>query len=335
MLKFFALSISLLASISALAADPELSFSDPYIDESPNLQPTVGGRAEGARLSLLAPSSAALSSTTQPKLYWFATAEISSLTFSIQCAGDAKPIWTLKQSKQSAGFHVLDLTKLNVQLPVQQRCVWEAELPTVGNRTRKASAALMVRPIGGAGSKTLQQLAATGYWYDLIDAVSEKTQSKAAGSFALRARLLRQAGLQDAAAQDETHFPLEVTAKLAKQILKNGEPIALTLQSNKPAFIRWVYLDVRGKQTLILPNSYQREDVLAPYHPVKYPSATAEWALHVQAPFGQEQMKIYASEQPLEPISLVSTGFATWREQDKARLPVGVIEIVLPFESKQ
>lgn len=174
--------------------------------------------ASDLEVEVLAPDHTGLTLHPQPVLYWFASKEISvPVELSIVRPGVAEPVFeTTLPGPFEPGFHAIDLRGLGVTLDAATDYEWFVSVVfdtaqrskdvTAGGAIRLLAAGDPVRgALEGAGrGPGAADYAAAGIWYDAVAAVSARLAAWPGDTVAAgeRASLLRQVGLERAAAAD-------------------------------------------------------------------------------------------------------------------------------------
>lgn len=117
-----------------------------------------------------------------------------------------------------------------------------------------------------------------------------------------------------AALQEDPTLPLNVRlwtdrSKAGERATyRNGDNIRLYLRGNKPFYARVLYRMVDGQMLQVLPNRHRKSHYFQGGTTYVIPSGEDDFLLEVQAPFGLEQVKVYASERPLGDWNLQPAG---------------------------
>ncbi|OYT15195.1 MAG: hypothetical protein B7C24_14355 [Bacteroidetes bacterium 4572_77] len=85
---------------------------------------------------------------------------------------------------------------------------------------------------------------------------------------------------------------------------KKGEKIKVYLKGNKPFYARVVYKQLDGTLIQILPNPYRKDNYFNGGTMYELPSGKDQYELEVAAPYGKENVIVYASTQELGDVSL-------------------------------
>lgn len=179
---------------------------------------SLRGMGEWPRVSAIAPDHVGRTISDQPALYWFISRR-SPVRVEITVTDPASGKAVVKESiaRAEPGFHRFSLAAHNLKLAVGHEYLWSvAVVWDDAQRTRDVisqGALMRIEPPADiaarlpalAGDERARSLAAKGIWYDAISALSEAIEARPADAAlrALRASLLEQAGLKDAAAFDK------------------------------------------------------------------------------------------------------------------------------------
>ena len=93
-----------------------------------------------------------------------------------------------------------------------------------------------------------------------------------------------------------------------ENIYKKGEKIKIYLKGNKPFYARVIYKQLDNSQIQILPNPYKKDNYFNGGTVYILPSGIDEYELEVAAPFGKEQILIFASTEQLGELNLTNAG---------------------------
>jgi len=113
---------------------------------------------------------------------------------------------------------------------------------------------------------------------------------------------------QDKNALDNPNTPLHVRIWTDKKTYRQGEKIKVYLQGNKPFYARVLYKDVLGRLLQLLPNAYRKDNYFHGGVVYEIPAGNDRFELEVNPPFGEENIIVYSSLQPLGEIYLQETG---------------------------
>ena len=166
-------------------------------------------------LMVLAPDHTALTSSSQPTLYWFLSAtHPGDIEFSISREGQIDPVLEVNLGPaEYTGFHHLNLADHGVSLEPGVEYSWYVTLivnPNFRSKDHSMGGAFTVKPrtVEISGESMLEQaieLAQAGYWHDAIDALSHAIDEDPANIQLrdARAKMLDQVGLSAAAEYDQ------------------------------------------------------------------------------------------------------------------------------------
>ena len=110
------------------------------------------------------------------------------------------------------------------------------------------------------------------------------------------------------AAPDDPGAPLSIRVWTDKKDYKSGEKIRVYLKGNKPFYARVVYKDAGGGLVQILPNPFRTASYFNGGTIYEIPAGEDKFNLEVSAPFGEENIIVYASTAPLGEIGLKAEG---------------------------
>jgi hypothetical protein len=113
---------------------------------------------------------------------------------------------------------------------------------------------------------------------------------------------------KNAAAPDDPAAPLSIKVWTDKNVYKSGEKIRVYLKGNKPFYARVVYKDAGGGLVQILPNPFRSTSYFNGGTIYEIPAGEDKFDLEVSAPFGEEDIIVYASTAPLGEIGLKAEG---------------------------
>jgi hypothetical protein len=209
----------------AIAHSPLPVYHPPGISEGV-LPIRVGGGSRGGgndaiTLEVLVPDAVALTTRTQPSLYWYQSASAKTrCEVTLTQPKKAKPLLVLKSTGDTeAGIHSISLSKFNVKLEPKVVYKWSvAVVNDPSNRSQDTIANGVIECIpatpelaaklSAAGADDKASIyASAGIWYDALDALSltiaahphdQELQDQ-------RAKLLSQVGL-DGAKIEQTTF---------------------------------------------------------------------------------------------------------------------------------
>lgn len=170
-----------------------------------------GGTRSINQLSALAPAHVALTSHTQPRLYWFVTPGFrNKLRFRLSEAGIQPPLLEIQLPPQpDGGVHYLDLAMHDVHLEPGKLYDWgvilepfpHQRIPPLVSRARVAVDDSYAIPANAPIGQKPYIAARQGYWYDALDWISRLISGDAGNAelYHQRADLLEQGGLMSAA----------------------------------------------------------------------------------------------------------------------------------------
>jgi len=220
---------SLLSGVPALAvaADASPPPSDPsseslertsppaFVYQPPNRGAPArrlgGGTRSITQLSVLAPSHTAVTTQTQPRLYWYITPGFrNDIRFRLSAAGSARPLLEILLPPQpNGGIQRLDLAVHDIRLEPGKLYEWGVMLEPQPHQRWPALKSLARIAVEGAdatleGATPEQRpylAAQRGYWYDALDGISRLAEADVSNpEWRLqRAALLEQGGLLAAA----------------------------------------------------------------------------------------------------------------------------------------
>lgn len=107
---------------------------------------------------------------------------------------------------------------------------------------------------------------------------------------------------------DNPAAPLKVQLWTDKKAYKQGEKIRIYLKGNKPFYARVLYRDASGHLLQLLPNPYHNENYFNGGVVYEIPSGNDRFDLEVTAPFGREDIVLYAGTSALGDINLKAQG---------------------------
>ena len=93
-----------------------------------------------------------------------------------------------------------------------------------------------------------------------------------------------------------------------KSEYREGEKVTINLKGNKPFYARVVYKDAGGNIVQLLPNPYRSDNFFMGNTTLQIPSDGDRFELEVGAPFGQEEIVVYASTAELGDIDVKPAG---------------------------
>jgi hypothetical protein len=98
--------------------------------------------------------------------------------------------------------------------------------------------------------------------------------------------------------EDNPTAPLRVRVWTDSPGYAAGESVRLYLKGNKPFYARVVYRQADGALVQLLPNPYRRSNHFEGGTVYELPSGEDRYAMEIGAPFGREQVTVYASTAP-------------------------------------
>lgn len=107
---------------------------------------------------------------------------------------------------------------------------------------------------------------------------------------------------------DSPSAPLNVNVWTDKSDYSAGEKVKISLKGNKPFYVRVVYKDAGGNLVQLLPNPFRGDNFFYGGTLNYLPSQHDRFELEVGAPFGQEEIVVYASTAPLGEIDVKPAG---------------------------
>ena len=109
---------------------------------------------------------------------------------------------------------------------------------------------------------------------------------------------------------DDPSGPLNVKVWTEKKEYRDGEKVRIFLRGNRPFYVRVIYRDVEGKDSLqILPNPHRGDNYFRGGVTYEIPEEGQDkFDLEVTPPFGIEQVILYASTAQLGDIDLQEAG---------------------------
>ena len=179
---------------------------------------TRGGVGELATLYVLAPEHEALTTQSQPALFWFQSAPAKAdFELTLTEPKKPRPLLSLKGgNEQKAGIHSVSLSRQKITLEPNLSYRWSVALipdsksrskdiiATGGIRHVQAPAGLMEKIEKAPQAERAAIYAEAGFWYDALQSVSLAIAAdpKNAALHKMRASLLEQGKLKEAAAAE-------------------------------------------------------------------------------------------------------------------------------------
>lgn len=152
---------------------------------------------------VLAPDHVGLSSSPQPKLYWYLDRD-SETRIDLTLIDDESPAPLMERSLAppvARGFHVIDCAALGITLEIGRTYQWfVAFVPEPSRRSHDviASGAIEVTSGGSGGGTSAVSLARDGLWYDAVEVLHRSLQDDPGDAWTLAAlnSLAEQVNLQ-------------------------------------------------------------------------------------------------------------------------------------------
>jgi hypothetical protein len=194
----------------------------PPLRGAPDVRIGGGSRAvtmQLAKINLLAPKTAGVSSTESPVLYWHLSKTVAAMVeVKLLAAGVDKPVFSLSTSGMGVGLHKLNLAEYGVKLQAGGQYTWQTTLVwDAAQRSKDAvsSAAIQYLPLATDAREQIRSADAAvrvnkwlekGYAYDAIADLSAQMEASPdnASLREARAALLEQLGQVDAAKLDRS-----------------------------------------------------------------------------------------------------------------------------------
>jgi hypothetical protein len=173
-----------------------------------------GGTRSINQLLALAPKHIGLTSSAQPRLYWYiASGFRNPLRFRLNAIGESAPLLEIALAAEpTAGIYGLDLSKHGVSLQPGEIYQWVVMLdPLPHQRWKKIVSAGQIERINGTIDLTALNpeqrpfvAAQNGLWYDALDGISRQVEQDPLNPtpHQQRAELLAQGGLMEASLLD-------------------------------------------------------------------------------------------------------------------------------------
>lgn len=106
----------------------------------------------------------------------------------------------------------------------------------------------------------------------------------------------------------EKDAPLTVKVWTSKKQYKDGEYIKIYLKGNRDFYARIVDATSSGHIIQLLPNDYRKDSFFRGGIEYRIPDKADRFDLRVSAPYGEDQIVVYASEVPLGNVEMESAG---------------------------
>ncbi len=178
--------ITLFFSSPILMADGLLNYKPPKMEAMQTPQVGGGTRSLGqSQFYVLAPETIALTSTSQPILYWYkSTPDVEEVEILVSEENGEKFLLEKKVTVQNAGLQKISLLDNAVVLQPDKNYEWSV----VSSKLETISAKLRYKSISSS-NLPMQEKAAEGYWYDIFN------QIVLSGDFVTANDLLKQIGV--------------------------------------------------------------------------------------------------------------------------------------------
>jgi hypothetical protein len=152
-----------------------LSYKPPLIG-SPSAFTGGGTRSlEVKKLQVLAPKHTALTSQSQPVLYWYSYLnKKQKIQFTLLKAGTDQP--TLQKQldlKSAGGLHSINLAEYGISLQAGEEYSWSVGLKGDADSATDGTSGKLVYQVPGSSLVTVEQQAEAGYWYDALQQLIE------------------------------------------------------------------------------------------------------------------------------------------------------------------
>jgi hypothetical protein len=109
-------------------------------------------------------------------------------------------------------------------------------------------------------------------------------------------------------ATDNHDMPLVVSLWTDKREYRRGDKVKVYIKGNKPFYASVLYKDVKGGTLQLLPNPYRQENYFNGGVVYELPSGKDRYDLEVTPPFGEENVIVYASTEPVGKLDLAAAG---------------------------
>jgi hypothetical protein len=178
--KFSIVLLSTFLFPALIQAETLLSFKPPKVG-APSTR--IGGGTRGSNLAMidlqtLAPAQTALTSQASPTLYWYISDTSPSpveITLNLEKEGEPIVEKTLPPIIK-AGIQAINLEELNVELEIGKEYRWSVAL--VANSEQHSgdifTSATIRRETSSIALKNTAELAAAGFWYDVLPQLVEQ-----------------------------------------------------------------------------------------------------------------------------------------------------------------
>ncbi|MDD2321051.1 MAG: DUF4384 domain-containing protein [Geobacteraceae bacterium] len=107
---------------------------------------------------------------------------------------------------------------------------------------------------------------------------------------------------------DDPAAPLAVKIWTDKDRYRSGENVKLYIKGNRPFYAKVVYKDAGGNLVQILPNPWRKDNYFNGGTVYQLPSGDDRFDMNVCAPYGTENVTLYASNLPLGELDVVPSG---------------------------
>ena len=117
--------------------------------------------------------------------------------------------------------------------------------------------------------------------------------------------------------------PLTVRVWTPRKLYKQGEIVKVFIQGNRDFYARIVNIDSEGNITQLLPNDHRNIKLFKVSQVYKIPDTEDHFTIKVRAPYGEDQVVVYASDVPLGQVETESAGQGL-RQYSGTRYRLGV-----------
>ena len=117
--------------------------------------------------------------------------------------------------------------------------------------------------------------------------------------------------------------PLTVRVWTPRKQYKQGDIVKVFIQGNRDFYARIVNIDSEGNITQLLPNDHRNINLFKGGQVYKIPDAEDQFTIKVRAPYGEDQVVVYASDVPLGQVDTESIGQGL-RQYSGTRYRLGV-----------